>query len=252
MKPIIIAHRGESFDAPENTLASVNLAWERGAEAVEIDVRLSKDNHVIVIHDANTKRVGKRNKSVKNTSLAQLKKLDVGSWKSEIYSGEQIPTLKEVLEIVPNNRKLIIEVKSNLTTLPYLKNDIENSGLQNQQIEIISFNYAVVAEAKRILPNLQVLFLADLDYNSFTRLRTPSVEKLIAKTKYANLDGLNVWAGKILTKGFVQKVKSAGLLLYVWTVNDPKKAKKIISWGIDGITTDRAKWMRNKIFIKKK
>ena len=124
MKPIIIAHRGESFDAPENTLASVNLAWERGAEAVEIDVRLSKDNHVIVIHDANTKRVGKRNKSVKNTSLAQLKKLDVGSWKSEIYSGEQIPTLKEVLEIVPNNRKLIIEVKSNLTTLHYLKNDI--------------------------------------------------------------------------------------------------------------------------------
>ena len=190
-----------------NTLASVNLAWERGAEAVEIDVHLSKDNNVVVIHDAKTKRIGGRNKKVNNQSLAQLKELDVGSWKGEKFKGEQIPTLKEVLETIPNEKKLIIEIKSDLKTLSYLKNDIVNSGLQNKQIEIISFNYAVVAETKRILPNHKVLFLADLDYNAYTKLRSPSVEKLIAKTKYANLDGLNVWAGKILTKEFAKKGK---------------------------------------------
>ena len=247
MKLLIIAHRGESFDAPENTLASVNLAWERGAEAVEVDVHISRDNHVVVIHDAKTKRIGGRNKKVKSQTLVQLKELDVGSWKSDKYTGEQIPTLKEVLETVPTGRKLIIEVKSDIKTIPYLKKNVENSGLKNDQIEIISFNYGVVAEAKRILPNHKVLFLADLDYNTYTKLRSPSVEKLIAKAKYANLDGLNVWAGKILTKEFAQKIKSAELLLYVWTVNDPKKAKELVSWGIDGITTDRAKWMRDKL-----
>ncbi len=247
MKLLIIAHRGESFDAPENTLASVNLAWERGAEAVEVDVHISRDNHVVVIHDAKTKRIGGRNKKVKSQTLVQLKELDVGSWKSDKYTGEQIPTLKEVLETVPTGRKLIIEVKSDIKTIPYLKKNVENSGLKNDQIEIISFNYGVVAEAKRILPNHKVLFLADLDYNAYTKLRSSSVEKLISKAKYANLDGLNVWAGKILTKEFAQKIKSAELLLYVWTVNDPKKAKELVSWGIDGITTDRAKWMRDKL-----
>jgi glycerophosphoryl diester phosphodiesterase len=248
MDTLIIAHRGESYDAPENTLASVNLAWDRGAEAVEIDVHLSKDNKVVVIHDAKTKRIGGRNKKVKHQTLAELKELDVGSWKNNKYIGTQIPKLIEVLETVPSGKKIIIEVKSDIKTLPYLKEDIESSGLQNDQIEIISFNYTVIAEAKRIFSNNKVLFLADLDYNTYTKFRSPSVEKIIAKTKYANLDGLNVWAGKILTKEFAQKVKGSGLLLYVWTINDPNKAKELVSWGINGITTDRAQWMKIQLF----
>ncbi|MCB0746145.1 MAG: glycerophosphodiester phosphodiesterase, partial [Ignavibacteriae bacterium] len=115
------------------------------------------------------------------------------------------------------------------------------------QIEIISFSYASVKNAKLILPEHKILLLADLDYNSYTQLVSPPVEKLIEKVKKANLDGLNVWAGKILTEEFTQKVKSKGLLLYVWTVNDFEKAKELVSWGIDGITTDRANWMREKL-----
>ena len=80
---LIIAHRGESFDAPENTLAAVNLAWERGADAVEIDVQLSKDNKIVVIHDENTKRTGGRNKLVKNQTLKELKELDVGIYRDK-------------------------------------------------------------------------------------------------------------------------------------------------------------------------
>ncbi len=94
---LIIAHRGESYDAPENTLASINLAWQRDADAVEIDVRLSKDNKVVVFHDKTTRRLGGRNESVKNQTLEELKELDVGSWKSEKYKNEKIPTLTEVL-----------------------------------------------------------------------------------------------------------------------------------------------------------
>lgn len=246
-KSLIIAHRGESYNAPENTLASINLAWERGAEAVEIDVRLSADNQIVAIHDSSTKRTGNKSYKIKKHSLVELKQLDVGSWKHNKYIGEKIPSLTEILETIPNGKKLIIEIKSDIEVLPFLKQEIENSNLKTEQIEIISFNYDIVLKAKKILHEHTVLYLADLDYTWYTRLLSLSVEKLIEKVKLGNLDGLNVWAGKLLTEEFASKVKSAGLLLYVWTVNDPGHAKKLISWGIDGITTDRAEWMKNQI-----
>jgi len=247
MNSLIIAHRGESYEAPENTLASINLAWDQGAAAVEIDVHLTKDNFVAVLHDPNTKRVGGRNKKVSKQTLSELKQLDVGSWKDKKWKAEKIPCLKEVLDTVPNGKKLIIELKSNNTILPFLKNDIMGSKLQPDQIEIISFNYKNVVNAKKNLPKNKVLLLADLDYSWYTKLKSPSVEKLIAKVKDGNLDGLNVWAGKLLTREFAQKVKSAELLLYVWTVNDLSHAKKLIDWGIDGITTNRAKWLKTEL-----
>lgn len=95
---LIIAHRGESFDAPENTLAAIELAWKRGARAVEIDVHLSKDNHVVVFHDFNTKRLSGVNKNVRSQTLQQLRALDVGSWKGVHWKGEQIPEINDVLK----------------------------------------------------------------------------------------------------------------------------------------------------------
>ncbi|MEE9431728.1 MAG: glycerophosphodiester phosphodiesterase [Melioribacteraceae bacterium] len=246
-KTQIIAHRGESFDAPENTLASINLAWERGAEAVEVDVHLSKDNHVVVIHDYNTKRVGNRNKKVSKQTLSELKELEIGSWKNKKWKDEKIPTLKEVLATVPSDRKIIIEIKSDEEVLPFLKKGVQESGLKNIRVEFISFNYSTIVAAKKTFPKNNCLYLVDLDYTWYTRLISPSVEKIIAKTKEGNLDGINVWAGKLLTKQFAEKVKAADLLLYTWTVNNPQQTRQLIQWQVDGITTDKAQWLKNEI-----
>ncbi len=240
---LIIAHRGESFDAPENTLASINLAWQRDAEAVEIDIHLSKDNNVVVIHDANTKRTAEKNKKISQQTLAELKILDAGSWKNKKWKDEKIPTLKEVLATVPQNKKIVIEIKSNKNILPYLKRDIDNSNLKTEQVEFISFDYSTITEVKKRFPKHIALYLADLDYTWYTKIISPSVNQLIAKVKSANLDGLDVWAGKLLTKEFADKVKSAGLLLYVWTVDNLDHAKNLIDLGVDGITTNRAEWL---------
>ena len=247
MDKIIIAHRGESFDAPENTLSSVNLAWERGAESVEVDVHLSKDNEIVVIHDANTERTGGLNKKVKHQTLKELKLLDVGSWKDMKFKDERIPTLAEVIHTIPDNCKLIVEIKSGKNLLPFLKNEIEKLKVSETRLEIISFDYATVKLSKVLLPKFTVLFLAELDYSWLSRYVSPSVDKLINKVKNAGLDGLNVWAGKKADKGFINKVKNAGLIVYVWTVNDPDHAKRLLSWGVDGITTDRAAWIKNQI-----
>jgi len=245
----IIAHRGESYEAPENTLASINLAWKNGADAVEVDVHLSKDNHVVVFHDKTLKRVGGISKKVKCLTLAELKKIDVGSWKNKIFKNEKIPTLKEVLETIPNNKKLIVEIKSDYKILPFLRKDIGSLKLTNEQIEIISFKYDVVSKAKELFPNKKIFYIANLDYNLFTKLICPSVKTVILKAKRANLDGLNVWAGKILTEDFIKNVKSANLLLYTWTVDDSEKIKKLISLGVDGIITNKVSFLK-KLLIK--
>lgn len=246
MKPLIIAHRGAAFEAPENTLASINLAWKKGADAVEIDVHLSKDNHVVVIHDSTLKRLCGINKKVKNLTLSELKNFDVGLWKNVDFANERIPTLIEILHTVPNNGKLIIEVKSDIKILTYLKNDIIESKLKPEQIEIISFKYSVVKEAKKIFPQNKILYNAYLDYNFYMKIISQNADKLIAKIKNAHLDGLNVFAGKMLDEDFVRKVKSENLILYAWTIDDLQVAKKLISYGVDGIITNKPSWMKSK------
>ena len=239
----IIAHRGESFDAPGNTMAAINLAWDRGAKAVEIDIQLSRDNEIVVIHDFNTKRLTGINKKVKNQSLDELKNLNVGSWKDIQWKGEKIPTLREVLDSVPNEKKLIIEIKSDTSIIPFLKTELGQSRLRNEQIEIIGFDLKTMAFAKKELPANRVFWLLDLDYIWINRIFKPSIKKSISKAKKYNLDGLNVWAGEMLDQKLVEKVHDAGLKLYCWTVNDVEKAKNLITWGIDAITTDGAQWL---------
>ena len=111
LSDLIIAHRGASFDAPENTLAAIRQAWSAGIKAVEVDVHLTKDNEVAVIHDASTKRTTSVNSLVIDQTMHDLKQLDAGSWKDESWVGEQIPRLTEVLATIPEGGKLIIEIK---------------------------------------------------------------------------------------------------------------------------------------------
>lgn len=245
--PIIIAHRGESFNAPENTLYSINLAWENGADAVEVDIRLTKDNQVVVIHDAHTWRVSRKFRWISNTELKVLKKLDVGKYKNIKYKGEKIPTLHEVLGSVPKGRKILIEIKSDRKIIPYLKNVINNLALQTNQIEIISFNLGTLIEVRKQLPKLSIFWILSLDYYWIRKLFRPSINRIISKAIKYNMNGLDLWAGRMLDVEVVRKIKSAELKLYTWTINNPKKAKSLFNMGVDGITTDRAKWLKNQL-----
>ena len=106
----IIAHRGASYLAPENTMSSVLLGWEKQAD-VEVDVHLSEDGHVVVIHDASTKHITGMDLEVKGTTLEELRELDFGSHKGPEFTGERIPLLSEVLATIPPGRKLYVEIK---------------------------------------------------------------------------------------------------------------------------------------------
>ena len=124
----IVAHRGASFDAPENTVAAIKLAWEQKADAAEFDVFLSKDGKIVVMHDPNTKRIGGVDRKVVDQTLAELRKLDVGRWKDARFAGERMPTLEEMLATVPAGKRVFIEVKCGPEIVPELDRVLKASG----------------------------------------------------------------------------------------------------------------------------
>ena len=235
---VIIAHRGASFEAPENTLASVNLAWKLDADAVEVDVYLSKDNKIMVIHDKDTKRTAGKKLVVQESLASDLRKLDVGSFKSPDYKGEKIPFLSEVIETIPEGKQLFVEVKCGTEILPFLKESFKESG-KIDRLVIISFDFDVVAGAKKIMPGVPAYWL---HFNLTGEYST----KWIEKAREAGLDGLN-FRYKGISEEFVKSVHDANMNIYTWTIDDPVEAAKLSGFGIDGITTNRPQWMKKEL-----
>ena len=156
IRPLVIAHRGESYDAPENTLAAVNLAWERDADAVEVDVHLTKDGKIVVIHDDNTLRTAHTYGPVSNQTLEELRRLDVGAYKGKQWAKEKIPTLGEVLDTVPAGKQLFIEIKGDARILTELKRVLENSSASVEQVIIVGKDLVAMETIKKDLLNYQV------------------------------------------------------------------------------------------------
>lgn len=245
----ITAHRGASHDAPENTLASAQLAWRRGADSVEVDVHLSKDDCIVVIHDAKTKRTSGVEGEVAELTLAELRKLDVGAWKNTAFAGQRIPTLSEVLRTVPEGRRLLIEIKCGRRIVPLLRECLAASGLPPSATVVIGFDYDVMAEAKRVMPERTVLWLlkATPTRDEKTGAVAVTVAERIRQCRRAKLDGLSVSCKSEIDRRFVDQVHQAGLQLHVWTVDDPQLARHLASWGVDAITTNRPAWLRAQI-----
>jgi len=246
----IIAHRGASFDAPENTLAAVNLAWKRNADAVEIDVTLSRDGKIVVVHDETTKRYGGPNKKIVEQTLAELKRIDVGTWKNKKWADARIPTLSQVLRTIPEKKRLFIEIKCGVEIIPELKRVIRASGKKPRQIVCISFSLPTITAVKRALPKIEAAWIIGLQQHRRTQQWTPSLGPIIRKTKAAFLDGVDLSAKKVIDRKYVDRVRKAGLHFYVWTVDSQTQARKLIDAGVEGITTNRPGRLRKQLTAK--
>jgi glycerophosphoryl diester phosphodiesterase len=239
----IIAHRGASYIAPENTTASVMLGWEKEAD-VEVDVYLTKDNKIVIIHDKNTKRTAVTDVNIADTTSEELRKLDVGSFKSEEYAGEKIPFLADIVETIPRGRKLYVEIKCGKEILPYLKELLVESGKMSR-IVIIGFDLETVTMSKEMI-DVPTYWLRGTKKTEETEEWIPHDPQLIQTAKDKGLDGLDVhYAG--VNEEFIDTVKAAGQKLYVWTVDDPQEAARLVKLGVDGITTNRPEWLRERL-----
>lgn len=240
----IVAHRGASHDAPENTVAAMRLAWEQKADAVECDIYLTRDGKIAVIHDKDTKRTAGTSKLVAQSTLAELRTLDVGTWKNAKYAGEKVPTLEEVLETVPEGKRIFIEVKCGPEIVPELGRVLAAAKRKPETTPIISFNADVVKAVKESHPELPAYWVVSLDPK---KGEPPALKDLIARAKEIKADGLDLSASPRLDANAAKSVKAAGLRLFVWTVNDPALARRMVEVGVEGITTDRPGWLREQL-----
>ena len=133
----IIAHRGASHSAPENTVAAVELAWQRGADAVEFDVWLTADGRIVGLHDETTERTTGKNWTVGKKTFDELRSLDAGSWKGPAWAGEKIPSLAELLATIPEGKRVFIEIKDDVRLVPELLRVLKASGKRPEQTAVI-------------------------------------------------------------------------------------------------------------------
>jgi glycerophosphoryl diester phosphodiesterase len=237
-QPTIVAHRGASYLAPENTVAAAKLAWELGADAVEVDVFLAKDNRVVVNHDKDTKRTaaGKKNMIIRNTPSLVLRNLDVGRWKDEKYKGEKMPYLSEIIETVPEGKLLVVEIKSDSEILPHLKRSIEKSGKQ-AQIVFISFGWKTILDTQKEFPENKCYWLSS---------SKSGLKEKMAEAAEKGLAGVNL-NYKIIDEEVMKLAHENRMEVFTWTVNEPDVAKRMAELGVKAITTDRPRWLREEM-----
>jgi glycerophosphoryl diester phosphodiesterase len=242
----IVAHRGASHDAPENTVGALKLGFTQGADAGECDIHLTSDGELMVMHDASALRTTGASNLMARTASSELRKLEAGQWGKWKGSGycERIPFLREVLAVTPEGKRLFIEIKCGAEALPALDGILALSGKKPDQIVIICFDYEVIKAAKRRMPQHPALWLVSQDAK--TKAFAP-VETLIARCKDAGLDGLDLNSGFPTNREFVSKVHEAGLTLHTWTVDDPVVARRHAEARVDGITTNRPEWLRARL-----
>ncbi|HLP73423.1 MAG TPA: glycerophosphodiester phosphodiesterase family protein [Bacteroidales bacterium] len=235
----IIGHRGASYIAPENTVASANLAWKLGADAVECDIYLSSDGRIMVSHDANTRRMSGQNHIIKETPSVELRKLDVGGIKSEIYKGEKMPFLEELIQTVPSGKELVVEIKCGPEVIPQLQKTVKESS-RDIKFTFIGFDFNTISKAKEAFSENPCYWLCS-DSALF--------QKNIGLVKGAGLNGVSL-GNKIINLKTVAQVKDLGLELFAWTVDDPVEAKRLVALGVKGITTNRPDVIREALYGK--
>lgn len=243
----VIAHRGASRDAPENTLAAFRLAWETGADGVEGDFRLTRDGHIVCIHDATTGRTAGDDLPVAGSTLAQLRALDAGAWKGKKWRGERIPTIEEVIATVPPGKKLFIELKSGPEAVAPLRKILAASPLDPEQGVVLSFFEEVVAEARKELPHVRTLWITGYRKDWGTGRWSPPIERILRTLERIGADGLASKAHRLVDAAFVKALHDAAMELHVWTVDDPRTARRFCALGVDSIVTNRPGWLRARL-----
>ena len=245
--PPLVAHRGASHTAPENTLPAYRRAFLEGADSVEGDFWLTADDQIVCIHDPTTKRTAPHQPvmDIRTSRLKDLEHIDVGLWKSTAFQGTPIPQLTEILNELPAGMRLYIEIKQNT---PKIINAMllsaQQSDVDLSQLCLISFSEKIVQQAKQRNPRLTVYLLHSLKPQIWNIPVKRYLQKIIDRAIASGADGLDLGSGPLIDRWFVDTIRQAGLEFHVWTVNNVDEALRYIEFGVDSITTDRPQGLR--------
>lgn len=233
----ITAHRGSSLSAPENTMAAFELAVENMADYIELDVQMTKDGELVIMHDSNAFRTTGVNREISDMTLEEVKQLDAGAYYSADYAGEQVPTLEEVLDYTKGKIRVNIEIKSgNYGTLVSDK-VAELISEKNMMTDCVvtSFEIELLDRVKELKPQIQVGYILVVAYGDFYNMD--------------NVDFFSINAA-FLTKRMVDAIHNSGKQIHAWTVNNQSSIKNLTNKGVDNIITDDPVLARETIYSR--
>ena len=233
----VMAHRGASTEAPENTMAAFQKAIDDMADYIELDVQLTNNGEVIVMHDSNAYRTTGVDANIVNMTYKEVKTLDAGSWFSDEYVGENVPSLKEVLELTQGKIKLNIELKPADNGTALAKNTvrlIEKYNMVNDCV-ITSFSESALKAVKTYNQEIKVGYILSAAYGDFYDMK--------------NVDFFSVNAA-FLSKRTIDAIHNSGKQVYAWTVNNKEAIKNLTNKGVDGIITDNPVLARETIYSR--
>ena len=233
-RPIVVAHRGASAIAPENTLAAFQLALNAGADAIELDIHLSSDNHVVVIHDSRLSRTSSGKGAVKNTSLKELKRLSAGSWFHKKFTSEKIPTLSEVFELVRGRIGINVEIKTERGRTQSGKIverliDVIHKFHATQCVLISSFHHPYVEMAKQLDSTIATGTL----YHPVHHLR-----KRFSTLATATNADFFICDKHLLRAKAVKHLHDRQISIGVYVINSERSLNKFVKMGVDCVYTD--------------
>lgn len=233
-----ISHRGESLDAPENTMAAFRLAADRRSDGFECDIYLTVDDEIVCIHDATTTRTTGTNLTVAASTLAELKALDAGSWKGVQFTGERIPTLSEALSLARDDFEIYVEIKCGVEVLPRLAEVlVAEPKATPERVVFIAFSTSVVSAVRQQLPAYRAYWLSNLSTNASGAV-TPGATSVAATLQTIGASGVDASVPAALDAAYVSAVKDAGHSFHVWTVNSVSRAAELAAMGVDTVTSD--------------
>lgn len=228
---LAVAHRGNSWAAPENTLVAYREAAEQGADIGECDVYLSRDGVVYLMHDADVKRTTNGEGPGTALAMAELRALDAGSWKDTRYAGEPVPMLTELLDQHADGAmQIVIEIKQ--AGLAATVVGCIRAAEATERCSIISFSRDECRAVKMLEPRLPCLWLAGVPASASER------SQLLSDLLADGLQGIDAHA-PTLDEGFVRAAHHRGLAVWCWTVDDPAGWETLAAMGVDAITTNR-------------
>ncbi|ASK62163.1 hypothetical protein CFK37_08300 [Virgibacillus phasianinus] len=223
------AHRGSLTEAPENTLPAFQKAFNHGAKGIELDVQLTKDDHLVVCHNHTFSKYNKEvNGRIRDFTLEKIRQIDVGSNFSEAFKGVTLPTLEEVLEICPADVKVNVEIKN----IPVIYPGIEERLLECLQrynrldnLLISSFDHVALEKVQQLAPSVE---LGMLFYY-----------RILRAWEYAKNSGLNITSihpNNVYTdQEFVESCKEHGFQVYPYTVNTVERYEELVDFGVNGV-----------------
>lgn len=236
-RPSVIAHRGASAEAPENTIAAFELAIEQGADGIELDIHLSRDDQPVVIHDFTLERTTDGSGPVRQRSVRELKRLDAGGWRGARFQGQRVQTLQEVFERFRDRTRFWIELKGGLDLYPGIEERLVSMMEVYEMLEgvlVQSFDHRALGRIHALNPEVQLGAL----------IAQPPIERLIRSPGAARA---LCPGAHLVSEGTVAEIRAAGLGCYVWTVNEPAQMDRLVEWGASGIITDRPDLLRARL-----